>query len=800
MIQAMTMRKHAGRCSSLQASSEGIEKAKKALKQYSLTQKHLAQNDLNINLYTVNKFFKGKPVEREYFYQICQKLNLEWDKIVSNVTNKSAPKLEAQDEGSEIDAFVQEVRQKIRPDIVIRCGTMQVLDMTHPIGLNDIYISVNILSTITKSRRLEIADLLQGNDPTDFNRFGLGRITEERLPGCQVVDQHSKLMVLGKPGVGKTTFLKYLAIQCSLDDSQSDKVPIFITLKDYADAETQPRLLKYVTQLLGVHGVADSQTVDLLKHGRAMILLDGLDEVREEHSYRVLQQIRDFSDQFHRNQFVITCRIAGREYSFEEFVEVEVADFDAQQINSFVTKWFAPTDPANGDRFIQKLKENQPIQELANNPLLLTLLCLVFSESADFPSNQAQLYREGLNLLLKKWDANQNIERSQVYKELSIQHKQDLLSQIALKTFEQGNYFFRQKEIEQQIADYIYNIPGTNNEFETLQLNSEAVLKSIEAQHGLLVERARSIYSFSHLTFQEYFAARQIVGISNPQGLEMALKQLVSRITEKRWHEVFLLSVVMVRKADYLLQLMKQQIEQLVAQDQRLQAFLRWANQKSVTVTTSCKPLAVRTYYLAIARTIVLVSDTDINQALTLAGNTVEIAFALDPTFALDQSAIELSLDRAIVLALAHAIDLNHVPTDKTKIKSFLLSIDSLAPELDFTDAPHSMSAQSLLSEALRLLKNQLPEVNKDTEKFAEWWQAHGETWTERLRAVMISHRNIGHNWQFTEQQRKVLRQYYDANQLLLDCLNSDCYVTRTVREELKETLFLPTANSEQKF
>jgi predicted NACHT family NTPase len=43
-----------------------------------------------------------------------------------------------------------------------------------------------------------------------------------------------------------------------------------------------------------------------------------------------------------------------------------------------------------------------------------------------------------------------------------------------------------------------------------LQLDSEAVLKSIEWQHGLLVERSRRIYSFSHLTFQEYFTARHI--------------------------------------------------------------------------------------------------------------------------------------------------------------------------------------------------------------------------------------------------------------------------------------------------
>ncbi len=791
----MTVRKQsAGRYPSVQASPEGIEKARKALRHSSLTQKVLAQKELKISTYTVNEFFKGKPVNRKYFYQICQKLNLEWDEIVAKSSKKPDLRLlAAQGISSNIDALVQEVRQRSRSDIVMRCGTMQVLDMTQPVGLNDIYISINILETISGRRPLEISDLLQSCDPADFNRFGLGRITEERVPGSTAVEKYSKLMVLGKPGVGKTTFLKSLAIQCSLDDVRADKIPFFIALKDYAEAENQLSLLIYITQLLRIYGVTDSQTVDLLEQGRAMILLDGLDEVREEHSCRILKQIHEFSDQFHQNQFVITCRIAGREYNFKQFKEVEVADFDFQQIDSFVTKWFAIIDPIKGDMFIQKLKRNEPIQELATNPLLLTLLCLVFAESADFPSNRSQLYKEGLNLLLKKWDANQNIERSQVYKELSIQHKQDLLSQIALRTFERCDYFFRQKEIEQHIADYICNVPGINNEFETLQLDSKAVLKSIEVQHGLLVERARLIYSFSHLTFQEYFAARQIVGISNPQALETALKQLVSRITEKRWREVFLLSVVMLRNADYLLLLMKQQIDQLVVQDEYLQAFLRWVNRKSRAVTAPYKLVAVRAFYLAIAQTIVLVSSKiDIENALAFAGDIFEIAFILDPTFTLNSSCTtELSVDRALTLALAQAIDLNH-SYSCAGIKSFFVFVRSLAPEVE------REPKQSPLAKSLRLLKNQLPDPDKDPERFEELWQANGEIWTEQLRAVMISERNIGHDWQFNDQQRNVLRQYYDANQLLLDCLNSDCYVTRAVREELEKTLFLPAANIEQ--
>jgi predicted NACHT family NTPase len=57
----------------------------------------------------------------------------------------------------------------------------------------------------------------------------------------------------------------------------------------------------------------------------------------------------------------------------------------------------------------------------------------------------------------------------------------------------------------------------------------------------------------------------------------------------------------------------------------------------------------------------------------------------------------------------------------------------------------------------------------------------------------MIEHRNIGHNWQFSKEQRELLRQYYDANKLLVDCLNSSCNVTPAVRSQIEETLLLPT-------
>jgi predicted NACHT family NTPase len=125
---------------------------------------------------------------------------------------------------------------------------MRVLDMTQPIGLNDIYTSVNILEKITGRQPLGIDKLLEQYRSQDFDLFGLSKITGQRVPGLEAVKKYSKLMILGKPGAGKTTFLKYLAIQCMKGEFQAERVPIFVTLKNFAEAANRPQLLEYITE------------------------------------------------------------------------------------------------------------------------------------------------------------------------------------------------------------------------------------------------------------------------------------------------------------------------------------------------------------------------------------------------------------------------------------------------------------------------------------------------------------------------------------------------------------------------
>jgi predicted NACHT family NTPase len=207
-----------------------------------------------------------------------------------------------------------------------------------------------------------------------------------------------------------------------------------------------------------------------------------------------------------------------------------------------------------------------------------------------------------MDLLLGKWDEARGIERDQVYRGFLLPQKLKLLSQIASATFEQGQSFFEQDAIEQHISDYMQNLPNASTDPEEIHQTSKAVLRAIESQHGLLAERARGIFSFSYLALQEYFTARKIVANHNLQALGQSLHGLVNHITDPHWREVFLLTASMLRSADGLVQLMKQQIDAIVAQDPYLQEFLTWANQKSMYNTTETKSATERAFYLAQTR------------------------------------------------------------------------------------------------------------------------------------------------------------------------------------------------------
>ena len=633
---------------SLRLSAQGIEKANTALTKFGSVADLAAQigaarkrtkgaspkTTVGMSRGTIYKFLNGEPVQRKEFHEICKKLGLKWEEIVDLPgINQPESAEKEQEQGTDIDKLVREVRSRCCDKIQYDCGEMQLLNRQVPI--DDLYTDVYILEDIPKLRSLDISERMQGFDPIadNPNSFYLGKVRGERVPGLEKVTDGCKVMCLGAPGSGKTTYLYYVAIQCNKGELQANRVPIFIRLSEFTDTiKNQPELslLNYIDNLFHTEGIEQPQAIEtIITQGRALILLDGLDEVPKDFSKLVLSHIREFC-KYRKISIIITCRTNALDYNFShlKFTQVIVADFEQPQIEIFANKWFvsvAKNDKQAGEarakEFIEKLglPEHKRIRDLAVTPILVNLTCLVFNNNmGEFLKNRSELYQRGINILLEEWDAERGLERDEVYGKLDLEGRKALLTHVAKVSFEENRYFFKQEEIEKYIADYLRTLPHA--QIDSLQKDSRAVLKSIEVQHGLLIERAQGIWSFSHLTFQEYFAAKWFVENAKWQDL------VNNHITEKNWREIFLLTVQMLlQDADSMLQLMKKKVNRLVASDQKLQQFLTLINQKSLSVEAPYKLAAVRAFYLTLSFD--LHSGSSLNLAINLLG--FDLAYAL---------------------------------------------------------------------------------------------------------------------------------------------------------------------------
>ena len=263
----------------LQASVGGIKKIEGAIELNTKWTHDYLAGVAGCSRQTIWSLLKGNPVKEKTFWAVCQELGLDWQEIIIKEAELSEDNLEIKD-------LIADIRQRIEPMVKKECGTMRVLDMEQDIALGEIYTDVNILDNLTAKQRLGLEELhcLFNSELEDFERLGWGK-AQKRVSGLEAVQDHRKLMIWGKPGAGKTTFLKYIAMECLAERLGTECFPIFLSLKEFAEKPGKPELLDYIKHKFVDTGVKAEIIEKLLNHGKGLILLDGLDEVLEKDRY-----------------------------------------------------------------------------------------------------------------------------------------------------------------------------------------------------------------------------------------------------------------------------------------------------------------------------------------------------------------------------------------------------------------------------------------------------------------------------------------------------------------------------------
>jgi len=757
---------------------------------------------------------------------------------------KTSSTLPTTSSSQSIDAdIIAQVREHCRQKILSLHSRMRLLS-GEEIGVDQLYVDVWLLNRSPRTFQVTQDKLLQTFDLRN-DRLGLGdRI--KRKQSFEVANANTKLVILGKPGAGKTTFLKHLAVDWSKGQFQPHLIAVFLELRRIRNSQwrlldaigkelgldegEQIRVLKKQIQQLqrnAPKSTEEKQTKEdqiqelkqklealslriLLKEGKLLVLMDGLDEVPTSELRRNVQdQLREIIEQYASNRWILTCRTQIIASIPEGFTSVEVADFSAEQVQQFVQNWFRASGQSAIEisrdwvRFNSAVNKNLALKELTVTPVLLSLMCLVFHDEGEMPSQMTDLYNRGIRLLLEKWNDVKEIEgwkvSNDMYRELSVEQKEALLIEIAARKFENPKNFvlFQQNELTAQIVEFLH----LANRHEGV-----AVLKAMEAQHGLLIERADELWSFSHLTFQEHFTIQWLTRLTS--------EQLAEKIANPRWQRVVEQLVTSQQPADRLVRLIKQSIDRSISGGPEFSKFLTWSFQKAVSVHADYEPAALRAIYFARTRAHAL--DLGLARALDLA-RAFDFSRALNPAFdfALDFT-LDLALDLALSLActcsgdltldLNLALDLDHdLALDLNLVLDLDLAFDrALALDSDFalalahdfaldSDLAHNRDLARNSDFALRLerLRKELPSP-EDRQHFQQWWQTQGQQWVEHLRHAMIEHRNIGHNWQFSDQQKQQLQRYYDANHFLVKLMQIYGAVSYEVKTEIEDSLLLP--------
>ena len=392
---------------------------------------------------------------------------------------------------------------------------------------------------------------------------------------------YRKLAIVGDPGSGKSTFLKYIALMIARSILEADTkiaaetlefepplpIPVFVSCWDLSDLLRERNrpdmdgLLAFLGDRAAALGFSlDTERMkDLLSTGNCCLLFDGLDGVPTDRGRAVVSRLLEkVVSKFGGNRFVVTSRV--RAYTGDTilrggFARCDIQAFSETDRRLFLGNWVrllfrvpkGEKMPVQGgalgefEKLTSAIEKSDRIRELAVNPLLLTVIAIVHWNRKRLPEQRVDLYDECVDVLLGQ---RKQAERSRYMRsddvldepaEEDTHHERSWIrkrfAEIALLILRSDEEEVTKKEVIDLLRPRFKNL-GAEDE-DRAESQAERFLDLQELRSGLLVSRRASNYRFVHLTFEEYLAAWHL---SN-QPFEDTVRIIEPHLREQKWFE-----------------------------------------------------------------------------------------------------------------------------------------------------------------------------------------------------------------------------------------------------------------------
>lgn len=314
--------------------------------------------------------------------------------------------------------------------------------------------------------------------------------------------------------------------------------------------------------------------LSFVESGKAVVILDGLDEIDDPNDrYEIVREIDHFIKanlpnsgtltlssngqtlnldlignpcESGGNQVIVTSRIVGYQMAplSNNVTHLTIEPMKKRAVERFCEVWIeaiyrasippeqwseqtaqATAKEAEGLKAAITELEEKGAGEIATNPLLITILALVFQYGkASFPKQRVELYKTAVSILIEKWRQRAKLKNQ---RELADQDILNILVPLAADIHENSSIGIVDEEGLKKVLER--------------HLSSLDVLQFqqvLEEEVGLLTARGQRVYGFLHLTFQEYLAACWLI-----RDKDLVRERLLEKLNSPRWREPILMAL-----------------------------------------------------------------------------------------------------------------------------------------------------------------------------------------------------------------------------------------------------------------